>query len=166
MKPLIISSLLLLSSSVALCQDKQALTIDPESGKYSYSRVIELPGHTKDAIRKATIANSGGVGPNTMRNDEDWYIYSLKNWRLAGDAYLNFVVRCGFKDGKLRVEVTDFSYDNRAWGFSAPEKFENIEKSNKLNKVLEDSYERIDKAMVGATEKIKTNLRLTGDKDW
>lgn len=154
-------------NTASICQAEQMLTLDPESGKYTYTRTIELPGQTRDAIRKSTFATLGSPsGPNTLRNDKDWYIYNVKQWRLGGDAYLSYTTRIGFKDGKLRVELTDFSYDNRAWGFSAPERFENIDKSNKLNKVLEDTYNRLDKAIIGFTEKVKTNLRLTGDKEW
>ncbi|MGE0636585.1 MAG: hypothetical protein AB7G44_11080 [Bacteroidia bacterium] len=149
-------------SAFSQSNDKVNLTLDPASSKYSYTRVIDLSGYSKEILRKAVQ----DIIPVAARltDTEDLLLYN-NTLSLTGDAFATYFVRISFKDDKLRIETTDFNYDNRAWGFSAPQKLETID-GKKLNKVIETINGRLEESFTNFKKKVDNNLRLTATPDW
>lgn len=148
---------------------KVELTKDPESGKYSWAGVYHVPGHSAEEL----FAVMNSIIPNKMvisRIDNKQIVFQRMGgngtaMRLAGDAYLSLTFKIGFKDGKMRMQATDISYDNRAWGFSAPQTLETM-KPRKLNKIVGDINERLTNGFNADMDVLKKQIRLTEEEDW
>ncbi|MCB9205345.1 MAG: hypothetical protein H6603_10250 [Flavobacteriales bacterium] len=145
------------------------LAKDPESGKYSWAGVYEIPGHSAEelyAVMNSIIPNKKVIS----RIDNSQIVFQCMGGngtalRLAGDAFLSMTIKVGFKDGKVRMHVTDIFYDNRAWGFSAPQTLEAMD-GKKLNKVVGDINERLTNAFRADVDALKKKIRLTEQEDW
>ena len=144
------------------------LTKSPKSGIYSWAGVFEFPGYSAQRLHEAVLAS---IPPKCIiANSPSQIAYQLMGGngtalRLGGDAFISFTVKIGFKEGKIRIEVTDFYYDNRAWGFSAPQKLDTMD-GKKLNKVAADINRKVDEGITNFRNTINEKLRLTSEEDW
>ncbi len=148
---------------------KVELTKDPESGKYAWAGVYHFPGQSLEELYRAAEAS---IPTNMVISKTDNQIVFQRMGgnrtalRLGGDAYISFTIKVSFKEGKIRMEETDFFYDNRAWGFSAPQTLETMN-AKKLNKIVGDINERLTKGNNTMMDGLKTKLRLTSqEEDW
>lgn len=147
---------------------KVELTKDPQSGKYSWVGIYELPGHTEEALYKAVEAS---IASNMIiSKSENQIVFQRMGgngtaMRLGGDAFISFTIKVGVKDNKIRMEETDFFYDNRAWGFSAPQTLETMD-AKKLNKIAGDINERLTQGNNAMMKGVMEKIRLTKTEDW
>ena len=150
-----ISVLVIITGNVLMAQETKEppTTLTKDANGFTFEKVIEIPNVSKvelyNRVKLWVTGNLKTVDNNISFDDQKKENISTstamplkKNkWQYEADPYINFKITFAFKDGKLKVNASDFIY--HYYTYFAP--FDKLSKAVGVEKKFQpDTYEDFD----------------------